>query len=181
MSSKEPEGGDLPERMAELGLSVGVVPPAALTAQSGLATVEAMATGALPMPPMTGVLPILPHSWSTGAVEFRAWPEARFRNPMGTMHGGWAMTLLDTAMGIAAHTTLRAGEAYGTHQTQVTFVRPIVEAIGEMRVTGTVLSRGRSVINVEGRLESVAGKLYAHGTGSCLVRAVEGWAEGPRG
>lgn len=162
---------EVPKRLAERGFGVGLAPLELIAPLTGLEVVEGMGQGRIPMPPMAAVLPIFPHSWSEGQVEFRAWPEARFYNPMGTVHGGWAMTMLDTAMGVAAYSTLKSGETYTSADTAVRFVRPIFEKTGELRVLGSVVSRGRSVITLDGRLEDLDGKLFAHGTSSCVVRA----------
>ncbi|UVC12342.1 PaaI family thioesterase (plasmid) [Rhizobium sp. TH2] len=104
-----------------------------------------------------------------GKVELRAVSEHRFLNTMKTVHGGWIMTMLDTAMALAAHTTLALGELCPSHETAVKFVRPISADCGELRVTGDVISRGRTLITLEGRIESLQGKLFAHGTSTCLI------------
>ncbi|MBO6638277.1 MAG: PaaI family thioesterase [Roseitalea sp.] len=118
---------------------------------------------------MAAVLPMRPHAWELGAVEFRATPSARFFNPMGSVHGGWAMTMLDTAMGVAAHTTLKPGQTYASLDTSVRFVRPIMGKTGELRILGSVQSRGRRVITVNGRIENESGKLFALGTSACQI------------
>jgi uncharacterized protein (TIGR00369 family) len=102
-------------------------------------------------------------------VELRAAPEHRFLNTMKTVHGGWIMTMLDTSMALAAHTTLSPGELCPSHETAVKFIRPIAVDCGELRITGDVISRGRTLITLEGRIESLQGKLYAHGTSTCLI------------
>jgi len=159
----------VPDALAARGLTIGLARPEDLAAMTGLEIVEAMATGRLPMPPMAGVLPVVPHAFSHGAVEFRATPEARFANPMGTTHGGWPMTMLDTAMAVACHSTLDAGETFATVDTAVRFVRPIVEGTGEVRIHGRVLSRGRTMVVCDGRIEDADGKLYATGSSSCMI------------
>ena len=159
----------VPKALGDKGLTVGLASPEVVSELSGLEMVEGMGTGQIPMPPMAGVLPIVPHAWAKGEVEFRASPEARFSNPMGTVHGGWAMTMLDTAMAVACHSTLKRGEIYASVDTSVRFIRPIVEKIGEMRIHGRVLSRGRAVVVCDGRIEDENGKLYATGTSSCMV------------
>ncbi|MEO0501347.1 MAG: PaaI family thioesterase [Pseudomonadota bacterium] len=133
-----------------------------------------MGDGSLLMPPIFDVMPAKAHSWEEGVAEFRATPEPRFANPMGSTHGGWIMTMLDTAMAVAAHSTLAKGESYTSTDTSVRFVRPIPINGDELRVTGRVLSRGRKIITVEGRIETIetegdAGKLCATGTSSCMV------------
>jgi uncharacterized protein (TIGR00369 family) len=136
---------------------------------TGLQIVDAIGTGRIAPPPMIGVIPVTLHAWSEGQVELRALPETRFYNHMGMVHGGWSMTVLDTVMGIAALTTLAAGESCPSLDTAVKFVRPISVQLGELRVFGTILSKGRSVITVDSRIEDEAGKLYAHGSSSCLI------------
>ncbi|RNF34540.1 PaaI family thioesterase [Paracoccus methylarcula] len=104
-----------------------------------------------------------------GEIQLRAKPEARFCNPLNTMHGGWIMTMLDTAMALAAMTTLSRGEICPSHETSAKFVRPIRVDSGEMHIIGQVVSRGRTVITLEGRIEDSQGRLHAHGTSTCLV------------
>ncbi len=125
------------------------------------------------MPPMAGVIPCRPHAWSVGEAEFRASPEERFANPMGTTHGGWALTQLDTVMAIAACTTLERGQAFTTLETSAKFVRAITPRVGELRILGRVINRGRTVITLEGRVEDLRGRIYAHGTSSCQVLKLE--------
>jgi uncharacterized protein (TIGR00369 family) len=84
------------------------------------------------------------------------------------------MTMLDTSMALAAHTTLAPGELCPTHETTVKFVRPIFAGCGELRITGGVISRGRTIITLEGKVESLEGKLYAHGTSTCLITRRDG-------
>ena len=79
------------------------------------------------------------------------------------------MTMLDTAMSLAAQTTLSPGEICPSHETSAKFVRPITAYSGEMRVIGLVVSRGRSVITLEGRIEDSQGRLHAHGNSTCLI------------
>jgi uncharacterized protein (TIGR00369 family) len=79
------------------------------------------------------------------------------------------MTMLDTAMALAAQTTLSPGETCPSHETTAKFVRPIFIASGVMHVIGHVVSRGRTVITLEGRIEDAEGRLHAHGTSTCLV------------
>src|SRR5690606_41353096 len=85
-----------------------------------------------------------------------------------------ALTRLATAMGLASLTTLLAGEFAPTLETTAKFVRPIVAGVGELRILGDVVSRGRRVVTLDGRVEDATGKLYAHGTSSCLISAWRG-------
>jgi uncharacterized protein (TIGR00369 family) len=104
-----------------------------------------------------------------GKVGLRAIPEPRFCNLTNTIHGGWIMTMLDTAMALAAQTTLAAGEISPSHETSAKFVRPISIDSGVMHVIGHVVSRGRTVITLEGRVEDADGRLHAHGTSTCVI------------
>jgi uncharacterized protein (TIGR00369 family) len=104
-----------------------------------------------------------------GKVRLLAAPEARFCNLTNTVHGGWIMTMLDTAMALAAQTTLSPGETCPSHETTAKFARPIAADSGVMHVTGKVVSRGRTVITLEGRIEDAKGRLHAHGTSTCLI------------
>jgi uncharacterized protein (TIGR00369 family) len=104
-----------------------------------------------------------------GKVRLQATPEPRFCNLTNTVHGGWIMTMLDTVMALAAQTTLSPGEICPSHETTAKFVRPIFVDSGEMRVIGHVVSRGRTVITLEGRIEDAQGRLHAHGTSTCLI------------
>jgi uncharacterized protein (TIGR00369 family) len=91
-------------------------------------------------------------------------------NPLGVVHGGFAMTLLDSALGCAVHTTLARGERYTTLETKVNFVRPVTADTGPVRCEATVIHRGRRVATADGRLIAErTGKILAHGTTTCLI------------
>ena len=145
------------------------VDPPNLAAVSGLEMVSALADGRLPRPPRAETLPFTLLPPTVGRVELRAVPETRFLNPMGIVHGGWAMTMLDSAMGLSALTTLEPGESCPSHETSVKFVRPILPDGRTLHVIGTVISRGRTLITADGRIEDDCGKLYAHGASTCLI------------
>jgi len=136
---------------------------------SGFEIVSALAAGRMPPPPMAQILPFTLLPPDMGRVELIALPEARFLNPAQTLHGGWIMTLLDTAMALAAQTTLPPGEICPSHETSAKFLRPITVQSGRMHIHGHVLSRGRTVITLEGRIEDDSGRLHAHGTSTCLI------------
>lgn len=136
---------------------------------SGLEFVAGLADGSIPRPPMAETLPFTLLPPAEGCVNLLATPEARFLNLTRTVHGGWIMTMLDTAMALAAHTTLAPGEHCPSHETTAKFVRPVGAASGELRVSGLVVARGRTVITLEGRVEDAQGRLYAHGTSTCII------------
>ena len=115
--------------------------PASLSTLSGLEIVNGLADGRLPHPPMAETLPFTLYPPSAGGrVELCAVPETRFLNPTGIVHGGWAMTMLDSAMGLSALTTLSPGEICPSHETSVKFVRPILADGRSLHVIGTVIS-----------------------------------------
>ena len=136
--------------------------------RTGLEQIEALRRGEYPTSNMTKLMPFETLPPEEGAVAFRATPDERFLNGFHVVHGGWAMTMLDNAMGLAAHSTLPAGEISPSHATSVKFVRPIQPDV-PLKISATVVNRGGMAITVEGRIEDDEGVLYAHGTSSCLI------------
>jgi uncharacterized protein (TIGR00369 family) len=104
-----------------------------------------------------------------GRASFELDPAERHYNPLGTVHGGIAATLLDSAMGVAVHTTLKEGETYTTLELKVNFVRAITESTGRIVASGSVIHRGGRVATAEARLTDADGRLLAHGTSTCLM------------
>lgn len=104
-----------------------------------------------------------------GKAVFIGDPSDRILNPLGIVHGGWALTLIDSCTGCAAHTTLPAGVGYTTVETKVNFVRAITPDTGPVRAEGRVVARGRTIITAEGALTDSKGKLLAHGTSTLMV------------
>ncbi|OLC24696.1 MAG: hypothetical protein AUG06_03720 [Actinobacteria bacterium 13_1_20CM_2_65_11] len=137
---------------------------------SGLEFIQAIFSGKLPAPPITATMGFSAGTAEEGRATFFAEAGEHVYNPIGVVHGGFAMTILDSAMGCAVHTTLAADEAYTTLETKVNFVRPITLETGRLRCEGVVLHRGGKVATAEGRLVAErTGKLLAHGTSTCLV------------
>ena len=104
-----------------------------------------------------------------GQASFELDPGERHYNPLGTVHGGIAATLLDSAMGVAVHTTLGEGQTYTTLELKVNYVRAITEETGRVVATGSVIHRGGRVATAEARLTDADGRLLAHGTSTCLI------------
>jgi uncharacterized protein (TIGR00369 family) len=105
-----------------------------------------------------------------GRTVFRSVPGRQHLNPIGTVHGGFAATLLDSCMGAAVHTTCADGEAYSTLEVKFNLVRPITPETGEVVAEGNVVHRGRRVATAEGTLKRASdGKLLAHGTTTCMI------------
>ena len=137
---------------------------------SGLEFWKAVFDGTLPAPPIAVTLNFTGEEVEEGRIAFVGEPGEYVYNPIGVVHGGYAMTLLDSAMGCAVHTTLAAGEAYTSLETSVNFVRPITSETGPVRCEGKVLHRGGRIATAEGRLTAQkTGKLLAHGTTTCLL------------
>jgi uncharacterized protein (TIGR00369 family) len=140
------------------------------TGLSGLDYLKAVFERKLPPPPMAATLDFTGAEVEDGRAVFVGEPAEFHYNPIGVVHGGYAMTLLDSAMGVAIHSTLAAGEGYTSLETSVNFVRPITVETGRVRCEGKVLHRGGRVATAEGRLIAEStGKLLAHGTTTCLV------------
>ena len=144
-------------------------PISALAECSGFELVARLADGSIRRPPMAETLPFTLLPPEEGKIGLLATPEPRFCNLTNTVHGGWIMAMLDTAMALAAQTTLSPGETCPSHETTAKFVRAISADSGVMHVTGQVVSRGRIVITLEGRIEDAKGRLHAHGTSTCLI------------
>lgn len=109
-----------------------------------------------------------------GKAIFVGEPSDRILNPLGIVHGGWALALIDSCTGCAAHTTLPAGVGYTTVETKVNFVRAITPETGKVRAEGRVVARGRTIITAEGTLTDSRGRLLAHGTSTLMVLRREG-------
>jgi uncharacterized protein (TIGR00369 family) len=137
---------------------------------TGLEYLRAIFEGRLPHPPMAMTLGFVGHQAEEGKAVFLSEPGEWLYNPIGVVHGGFAMTLLDSAMSCAVQTTLARGERYTTLETKVNFVRSIGSGTGPLRCEGSLVHRGRRVATAEGRLlEERSGKLLAHGTTTCLI------------
>ncbi len=137
---------------------------------TGLEFVRAIAEGRVPPPPIAETMGFAIISVDEGKVTFAAEPAEHLYNPIGVVHGGFAMTLLDSAMGCAVQTMLAAGEAYTSVETKVNFVRPITLTTGRVVCVGTLVHRGGTIATAEGRLiAEQSGKLLAHGTTTCIV------------
>lgn len=136
---------------------------------SGLERMQRMLAGTLPPPPIAELMAIRLVEASEGHAVFEATPSEFHYNPIGVVHGGFAATILDSAMGCAVHTTLPARVGYTTLELKVNFVRAITTATGPVRAIGRVIHAGRTTALAEGRLERADGTLHAHATTTCLI------------
>lgn len=141
---------------------------------TGLESMRALIAGKFPPPSIATTLGFRLVDVDDGRAVFEGEPSDRIMNPIGMVHGGFALTLIDSCTGCAAHSTLPAGVGYTTVETKVNFTRAIQPATGLLRAEGVVVARGRTIITAEGRITDLGGKLYAHGTSTLLVLRGEG-------
>ncbi len=140
---------------------------------SGLDYIGAIVDGDVPPPPIAVLMNFAPVAFEKGMATFEGEPGEEHYNPIGVVHGGYASTLLDSAMGCAVHTTLDRGQAYTTQTIEVKLVRPITRDTGIVRAEAEVVHRGRRQATVEAKLlDAKTGKLLAHGTSTCMIMEV---------
>ena len=136
---------------------------------TGLEFVKGLADGTLPLNTIAQTLRYDVTEAESGRVVVSAEPSGIHLNPAGTVHGGFAATLLDSCMGLAVQSTLEKGIGQTTLEFKISLVRPITPETGTIKAEGTVLSRGRRVGTAEGRITDAKGRLLAHGTTTCLI------------
>ena len=137
---------------------------------SGLDYLRALMSGELPPPPMAVLMYMTPVEVDIGTAVFEGEPGEEHYNPLGVVHGGYAATMLDSALGCAVQTTLPAGVGYTTLTLVCKFVRPISRETGRVRAEAEVVHRGRRQATVEARLLAAeTGKLLAHASSTCLI------------
>ena len=136
---------------------------------SGLEFVQGLADGTLPLNTIARTLGYDVSEAVSGRVVVTAVPRDIHLNPAGTVHGGFAATLLDSCMGLAVQTTLEKGIGQTTLEFKISLLRPITPATGPIKAEGVVMSRGRRVGTAEGRITDGNGRLLAHGTTTCLI------------
>jgi uncharacterized protein (TIGR00369 family) len=139
---------------------------------SGLDYLTAMQAGRIPRPPVAALIGFAIAEVAEGRVVMEFDPAEFHYNPLGSVHGGIAATLLDSVMGCAVHSTLPQGRGYTTLEIKVNYVRTITAATGRLRAEGTIIHVGRQTATAEGRLVDATGRLYAHATTTCLVFAI---------
>ena len=137
--------------------------------KSGLELFKAMIAGELPAPPISQTLDFILVEAEHGRVVFQGRPGFAHYNPMGTVHGGWFATLLDSALGCAVASILPAGKAYTTAELKVNIVRPLSDKVPFVRADGRVIHGGNRMATADARLTGPDGKLYAHGSTTCFI------------
>ncbi|WP_428422572.1 PaaI family thioesterase [Methylibium sp.] len=136
---------------------------------SGLQIFEAMFAGELPFPPISDTLDFLPVHIEHGHAVFQGRPLFRHYNPLGSVHGGWFATLLDSAVACAVHSALPAGKTYTTVELKINLVRALSEKVPLVRAEGRLIHLGRSMGTADGRLIGPDGTLYAHASTTCFI------------
>lgn len=147
----------------------GAAPRDQVAGRSGMEIFQAIFAGELPPAPIGDTLDFVPIHMAPGEAVFQGRPQQRHYNPLGTVHGGWFATLLDSAVACAIHTTLLAGKGYTTLELKVNMVRALNDSVPLVRAEGKVIHVGRQVATAEGRIIGADGKLYAHATTTCLI------------
>lgn len=149
--------------------SYGTVSAEQRRAMGGLDFVQGLVNGTLPLNTIAQTLGYDVTEVESGRVLVTLVPNDTHLNPSGTVHGGVAATLLDSAMGLAIWSTLEKGLGQTTLEFKISLIRPITPGMGTIRAEGTVLNRGRRVGTAEGRITDEKGRLLAHGTTTCLI------------
>ncbi len=152
---------------------IGTVPLDAVARDGGLKAMLDLLAGIHPAPPMAQTLKFGLCEVEEGRVLFKGLPSAEHLNPLGTVHGGWTATIMDSALGCAVMTTLKPGEAYTTVEFKVNLVRPLLPGMGEVFCEGRIVHRGRTLATSEAFLKDGSCKLLAHGTETCAIFPIE--------
>ena len=150
-------------------LRYGVASAEEIAGLSGLEMLQAMAAGRLPAPTIARTLGFRLVEVSPGAAVFEGEAGPHLLNPLGTVHGGFALTLIDSAAGCALHTLLGAGIGYTTLETKANFTAAIRADSGTVRAEGRVVAQGKQIATAEARIVSNTGKILAHGTSTLMI------------
>jgi uncharacterized protein (TIGR00369 family) len=155
--------------VSRLSRGTGVARREDVAGMSGIEMLQAMIAGKLPRAPISVTLGFLLIRIEPGIALFQARPQLAHYNPLGSVHGGWFATVLDSAMGCAVGSTLPADKGYTTMEFKVNIVRALTAMIPVVRAEGKIVHSGRSSATAEARMFGPDGKLYAHATTTCLV------------
>ncbi len=147
----------------------GTVKPEQIAGMTGRQIMQALIDGTIPAPPITQTLGFSLVEVGDGTAVFEGETGPHLLNPLGGVHGGWALTLVDSAAGCAGHTLLPPGVGYTSIETKANFTRPIKHDTGRVRAEGRVIGRGRQIMSAEARILDSAGRILAHGTSTMMV------------
>lgn len=140
-----------------------------VAAMTGREMLDAIIDGRLPQAAISQTLSFWLVEVGEGTAAFEAEPGPQLFNPMGTVHGGWALALIDSATGCAGHSLLPAGVGYASIETKANFSRPITGDTGRVRAEGRVVAQGRQIISAEAWVRARDGRVLAHGTSTMMV------------
>lgn len=152
-------------------LRFGVVDMAEATGQDGIDFLRGMLEQRYPAPPIARSMGFILTEVAPGFAVFEGTPTADFFNPLGTIHGGWTATILDSALGCCVHTLVKAGQGYTTVEMKVNYVRALMPQTGLVRCEGKVVHAGSRIATSEARLVDGKGRLIAHATETCMIFA----------
>jgi uncharacterized protein (TIGR00369 family) len=147
----------------------GVTPTEVMASMAGIDFVRAIFAGKLPEAPIMQTIESFDSTAEPGVVVMHSTPAFRHYNPIGSVHGGYFATLLDSAMGLAVHSALPAGSGYTTLEFKISFIRGMTRDTGPVRTEGRILNVGRRAATAEARITDAKGRLLAHATTTCLV------------
>ena len=150
-------------------MEYGLTPLEEVKRISGLELMQGLIAGRYPAPPIMRALDFTLDRVEHGVAVFSGEAKFDYYNPIGSVHGGWITTLLDSCMGCAMHTTLKPGQTYTSLEIKVNFVRPVFDKTGRVRAEGRVMHAGSRTGTAEGKLFDAGGKLLAHATTTCLI------------
>lgn len=153
----------------QAGPGPGVARPEQIAGKTGLELLQAILRAELPYASIAKTLDFLLVEVGPGRAIFQGAPSAAHLNPMGTVHGGWFATLLDSALGCAVHTMMPPGRGYTTAELGINMVKALTPKVARVRAEGKVIHCGRQLATAEARLVGADGTLYAHATTTCLV------------
>ena len=162
-------GSGRPDVKRKIAKTYGTLGVDAQQAMTGLAFVQGLVDGTLPLNTIAATLGYDVAAAENGRVVVTSDPGGQHLNPAGTVHGGFTATLLDSCMGLAVQSTLEQGVGQTTLEFKISLLRPITPETGTIRAEGKVVSRGRRVGTAEGRVTDGAGRLLATGTTTCLI------------
>ncbi len=149
--------------------AVGISRPDQVAGKSGLEIFHAMFAGELPLAPIGETLDFIPVHVAHGHAVFQGRPGRTHYNPMGTVHGGWFATLLDSALGCAIHSALPAGKIYTTVELKINLVRALTDKVPLVRAEGRLIHLGGRMGTADAKMFGHDGKLYAHASTTCFI------------
>jgi uncharacterized protein (TIGR00369 family) len=149
--------------------ATGLGKPEQFAGKSGLQVFQAMMRGEIPVPPISKTLDFILAEVAPGRVEFQGRPQFAHYNPLGSVHGGWIATLLDSALACAVHSLLPPGKTYTTLELKVNYVKALTDKVPLVRAIGEIIYSGGRIGTSQGRLVGPDGTLFAHATTTCIV------------